>query len=58
VMQWPNLLIKLSPERVQSILREGQCKPVSDYKYVMIILRDLVCPKGLPLDPPMNSPLM
>jgi len=39
-MQWLNLLGKLSPERIQPILREGQCKPVSDYKYVVNILRD------------------
>ncbi|KAH9979144.1 hypothetical protein BJV74DRAFT_135142 [Russula compacta] len=30
-MQWPNLLSKLSPECVYPILRDGQCKPVSDY---------------------------
>ncbi|KAH9959988.1 hypothetical protein BC827DRAFT_428157 [Russula dissimulans] len=30
-MQWSNLLAKLSPERIQPILREGQCNPVSDY---------------------------
>ncbi|KAH9165611.1 hypothetical protein EDB89DRAFT_289298 [Lactarius sanguifluus] len=30
-MPWPGLLAKLSPERVAPILREGQCKPVSDY---------------------------
>lgn len=40
-MHWSSLLGKLSPERIHPILREGQCKPVSDYKYVMIILRDL-----------------
>ncbi len=40
-MHWSHLLAKLSPERVQPILREGQCKPPADYKYVMIILRDM-----------------
>ena len=34
-MQWSSLLAKLSPERIQAILREGQCNPVSDYKYVI-----------------------
>lgn len=29
-MPWLGLLTKLSPERVAPILREGQCKPVSD----------------------------
>jgi hypothetical protein len=38
-MQWLHLLAKLSPERVQPILREGQCKPPADYKYVMVTLR-------------------
>jgi hypothetical protein len=38
-MQWSHLLAKLSPERVQPILREGQCKPPADYKYVMVVLR-------------------
>jgi hypothetical protein len=38
-MQWSHLLAKLSPERVQPILREGQCKPPADYKYVIVILR-------------------
>jgi hypothetical protein len=47
-MQWSNLLGKLSPERIHTILREGQCKPVSDYKYVMIRLRDMAS-DGLPL---------
>ncbi|KAF8492181.1 hypothetical protein F5888DRAFT_927817 [Russula emetica] len=57
-MQWSHLLAKLSPERVQPILREGQCKPPADYKYVMVILRyitqrppfgifDLSCSNGL-----------
>lgn len=49
-MQWLHLLAKLSPERVQPILREGQCKSPADYKYVIIILRDLAsnAPFGLP----------
>jgi len=38
-MQWSHLLAKLSPVRVQPILREGQCKPPADYKYVIVILR-------------------
>ena len=38
-MQWSHLLTKLSPERVQPFLREGQCKPPADYKYVMVVLR-------------------
>jgi hypothetical protein len=38
-MPWLGLLAKLSPERAAPILREGQCKPVSDYEYVNL-LRD------------------
>ena len=47
-MPWPGILAKLSPERVTPILREGQCKPVSDYEYVLNLLRDLLL-KGPPL---------
>jgi hypothetical protein len=51
VMQWLHLLAKFSPERVQPILREGRCKPPDDYKYVIIILRDLASKASLwPLD--------
>ena len=39
-MPWPGFLAKLSPERAAPILREGQCKPVSDYEYVLNLLRD------------------
>jgi hypothetical protein len=68
-MQWLHLLAKLSPERVQPILREGQCKPPADYKYVMVILRyitqrplfglfDLSCSNGpnMPSDDYHDSP--
>src|SRR5260221_4176742 len=44
-MPWPNIFGKLSPTRILPILREGQCSPVSNYKYVMIILRELAVSK-------------
>jgi len=50
-MQWLHLLAKLSPKRVQPVLREGQCQPLADYKYVIVILRDLASKASLwPLD--------
>ena len=47
-MPWSGFLAKLSPERAAPILREGQCKPVSDYEYVLNLLRD-PSSKGLAL---------
>ncbi|KAI0261885.1 hypothetical protein BC834DRAFT_421580 [Gloeopeniophorella convolvens] len=49
-MQWQNLLAKLSPERAVPPLRDGQCRPVSNYRYVTDTLRDNLSDPQ-PLDP-------